>query len=99
MGKKDKRKRVLPPLTFESLVLPFYSQALVALGRLPDGREDKGGKVDLELAARLIDLIDLLAEKTKGNLTKEEEEFLQMVSAELKIIFYRAAGKGEEGAN
>ena len=96
MGKEEKRKRVIPPLKFESLVLPFYTQALVALGRLPEGGESRK-EVDLELASRLIDLIDLLADKTRGNLTKEEEEFLHMISAELKIIFYRVAGKGEEG--
>ncbi len=90
------RKRVIPPLKFESLVLPFYTQALVAMGYLSESEEKSKKELDLELAARLIDLIDLLAEKTKGNLSEEEEKFLNTISTELKIIYYRVTGKGNE---
>ena len=92
---KGGKKRVIPPLKLESLVLPFYTQALVAMGYLSES-EEGSKELDLELAARLIDLIDLLKEKTKGNLSEEEEKFLNTISTELKIIYYRVTGRGDE---
>ncbi len=86
MGKKE----VIPPLEFSSIVLPFYTKALEALGEIGENRE-----VDLELACRLIDLLDLLAEKTKGNLSEKEEEFLNGISAQLKILYFKRS-KGDE---
>ncbi len=75
------KKEVIPPLEFSSLVMPFYARALEAL--------DKG---ELALAMRLIDLIDLLHEKTRGNLTEEEREFITSTAASLKILYFKKAG-------
>jgi len=86
MGKKE----VIPPLDFTSLVLPFYTKAMEALGEVGESNE-----VNLELACRLIDLLDLLAEKTRGNLKKEEEEFLNSITAQLKILYFKRS-KGDE---
>ncbi len=85
MGKKE----VIPPLEFSSILLPFYTKALEALGEI-----EKGG-VNLPLASRLIELIDLLEEKTRGNLSKEEKEMITSISAQLKIIYFKRS-KGNE---
>ena len=65
----------LPPLDFSSIILPFYSQALLKLGLLgdPDKTEQE---VNLNLARRLIDILDLIKDRTKGNLKPDEAVFL-----------------------
>ena len=85
MGKKE----VIPPLEISSILLPFYTKALEALGEV-----EKGG-INLPLASRLIELIDLLEEKTRGNLSKEEKEMITSISTQLKIIYFKRS-KGDE---
>lgn len=91
--KKDKveeKKGFLPPLDFVSIVLPFYTQALVKLGQTENPLTQKKEE-NLELAKRLIDILDLLKEKTKGNLTPEEENFLTASIDQLKMIYLEKA--------
>jgi hypothetical protein len=89
-NKKDKDEQeapfVLPPLEFSSIVLPFFSQGMILLGQV---EEDKGKKEDknIDLAKRLIELLDLLKEKTQGNLKTEEEQFLEASLHQLKLAF------------
>jgi hypothetical protein len=96
--KKDKEKektpevqeRLIPPLDFSSLVLPFYSQALMKLGLMKDPQNNKEEE-DLELTKRLIDLLDLLKDKTKGNLNPEEKNFLDTCLQQIKMIYMEKA--------
>ena len=96
--KKDKEKektpeeqeRLIPPLDFSSLVLPFYTQALMKLGLMKDPHSNKEDE-DLELTKRLIDLLDLLKDRTKGNLDPEEEKFLETCLQQLKMIYMEKA--------
>ncbi|MBN1940410.1 MAG: DUF1844 domain-containing protein [Candidatus Aminicenantes bacterium] len=79
-------KPFLPPLDFSSIIAPFYTQALIKLGLIPDpvkGEPD----VNLPLARRLVDLLDLLADRTKGRLEPEEEKFLDSVLSQLKMHY------------
>lgn len=95
-GKKTERERpeeqkeILPPLEFSSLVLPFFTQALIKLGLAEDPLA-KTKEEDLDLAKRLIDLLDILKERTKGNLKNEEEKFLTACLHQLKIAFMEKA--------
>jgi hypothetical protein len=86
----DQEKDLLPPLNFSSLFLPFYTQALIKLGAAEDPFSKKVGE-NLELAKRLIDLLDLLKEKTKGNLKSEEESLLGNGLHQLKIMYMEKA--------
>lgn len=79
----DKNKEFLPPLDFSSIVYPFYTQALLKLGLLEEPVKAKTGQ-NLELARRLIDILDLLKERTNGNLKPEEEKFIQTCLQQLK---------------
>lgn len=88
--KEEKPQRILPALDFSSLVLPFYTQALIKLGMATDPATEKQEE-DLELAKRLIDLIDLLKERTKGNLKSEEEKFLAACLQQLKMAYMEKA--------
>ena len=67
--------RGLPPANFVTLVSTIASQALFALGAMPDPQTQKR-YVNLELAKHQVDTLKVLEEKTKGNLTDEEKALL-----------------------
>ena len=88
--KPEEQKEIIPPLDFSSLILPFYTQALIKLGLAKDFISEKQER-DLELAKRLIDLLDLLKDRTKGNLKPEEEKFLSSCLQQLKLSYMEKA--------
>ena len=83
-------KKILPPLDFSSLVLPFFTQALIELGETEDP-EAKNIEENLQLTQRLIDLLGLLREKTYGNLKSEEERFLDQCLHQLRMAYMEKA--------
>ena len=66
--------------------MSIAASALISLGLAPDPQSNKT-KVNLDLARFNIDLLEMLSEKTKGNLAKEELEFMNQVLADLKMKF------------
>ena len=58
----------------------------MGLGMIPSGAEGEQ-KVDLELARQNIDLLELMQEKTKGNLTPEEDKLLEQLLFETRLRF------------
>jgi len=80
----------LPPLEFGSIVFPFYTQALVKMGLMDDPIRGVPA-VDVEFAKRLIDLLDLLQERTRGNLKPEEADFLESCLVQLKMHYMQKA--------
>jgi beta-phosphoglucomutase-like phosphatase (HAD superfamily) len=86
---KEEAPFVLPPLDFSSIVLPFFSQALLTLGQIKDDEEKK--EPHLDLAKRMIDLLELLKERTKGNLKPEEEQFIDASLHQLKLVYMEKA--------
>ncbi len=92
-NKKEKEEEiplVLPPLEFSSIVLPFFTQGLILLGQIEEGEEKKEEK-NIDLVRRMIELLDLLKEKTGGNLKTEEEQFLNASLHQLKMAFMEKA--------
>lgn len=81
-----KGKPFLPPLDFSSIIAPFYVPAKIKLGLLVDPHKGEL-ETDLPHARRLIDLLDLLADRTKGRLEADEEKFLEFVLQELKTRY------------
>ena len=79
-GKTPKNTGASPPMLgvprFLDLVQSLQMGAMVGLGLL-QGPDGKRPPVDLPSAKDAIDLLGILQEKTKGNLTKEEEEVLR----------------------
>jgi len=93
-SKKEEKKEVplvLPPLEFSSLVLPFFTQGLLSLGQIKEEEEEKEDTQNLSLAKRMIDLLDLLKERTKGNLKPEEEQFIESSLHQLKLSYMEKA--------
>jgi hypothetical protein len=79
-----------PGLDFNAFVLSLGSSALIHLGEAPDPESGKTLEPDLVLAQGSIDLLALLEEKTKGNLTPDESRFLQTMLYDLRRRFVSA---------
>ena len=92
--KKQEEKQARGPLpegNFAALVSMLTTQALFALGLIQvKGQEEK--EPDLEMAKYNIDILETIQEKTKGNLTKEEEKVLSNTLNELRMGYVRVAG-------
>ena len=76
----------LPPASFLLLATTLATQAMAGLGQLPDPIENKP-IVNLQLAQHYIDMLSVLEEKTKGNLTDEEQEMLGSVLYQLRSVY------------
>jgi Domain of unknown function (DUF1844) len=74
-----------PPVTFEQLVQQFYLSAMIQMGA--GAQEGQRPRVDILGAKQTIDLLGVLAEKTKGNLTPTEDRMLQAVLFEARMAF------------
>lgn len=77
---------------FASLVMQHTNLALVFLGKLPHPH-DQQLRTDLDAARVSIDTLEMLADKTRGNLTKIEQEFLQHSLTELRMHFVEAVDR------
>jgi len=75
----------LPPVTFEHLVQQLYVTAMIQLGLMT--QEGQRARVDILGARQTVDLLGLLAEKTKGNLSDTEDRTLQSALFEARMAF------------
>lgn len=81
-----------PPLDFTTFILSMSTSALIHLGESIPGVPQQG-EVNLELARQTIDLLGLLEEKTRGNLTGEEERLLTQILFDLRMRFVEKSKK------
>lgn len=79
-----------PPVNFSTFLVSLASSALASLGHA-DGVGTAPVQRDLRLARHTLDLINLLAEKTKGNLDEEEAALLNTMQKELNEKYAAAA--------
>jgi hypothetical protein len=84
-----------PLLTFTGFVLSLASTAAIHFGDLPDPDSGQPAEVNLGGAAQMIEILALLEQKTKGNLTAEERSILEQVLYELRMRFVDATGAGK----
>jgi Domain of unknown function (DUF1844) len=74
-----------PPVSFDQIVQSIYLTALVQLGaHAPEGQQPR---VDILGARQSIDMLGILAEKTKGNLNEDEFRLLDSALFELRMAF------------
>jgi hypothetical protein len=80
----------MPPASFEMLLTTLATEALMALGQIP---HPLTGKVELhrDQAKYLIDTIEMLGEKTKGNLTPDEQQMVETLLHQLRMAFVASA--------
>jgi hypothetical protein len=80
----------LPPASFSFLVLSLRAQAEMQLGLMHFGPEPKP-EADLPIARHTIDMMGVLLEKTKGNLSLEEQRLLENSLTELRFRFVQVS--------
>lgn len=71
------------------LIMSIASSAVMAMGLSPDPQTGKVTK-DKQMARFNIDLLLVLQQKTKGNLTKDESDFLENLISDLQMKFISA---------
>ena len=85
-----------PTIDFNTFILSLSTSALMHLGKLPGADDDS--TVNLAHAKQSIDCIALLEEKTRGNLTGEEERLITEVLYDLRLQFVAARKAADEQA-
>ncbi len=85
---QQQEPRALPDVDFSSFILSLAASAQISLGLAPDPQSNLTAQ-NLPAAKQMIDLLGMLKDKTKGNLGKEEQELLDMVLANLRILYVK----------
>lgn len=80
----------LPPANFSSLVSMLGTQAFYAMGFIRT-REDQEPVQDLQMAKYNVDLLGVLQEKTKNNLSEEDHKLLDETLQQLRMAFVQAS--------
>jgi len=88
----------LPPPTFEFLVFSLKMQAEMRLGLLKFGEEAEDAP-DLPAARHAIDMLGMLAEKTRGNLSMDEQRLIENSLTELRFRFVQVSESGAKAAS
>lgn len=78
----------LPEIDFSSFIFSLSTSALLHLGEVPDPTTKKREK-NLPLAKQTIDILGMLKEKTKGNLTPDEEKLIENILTDLRWRYVR----------
>ena len=82
---KDSNNDVMEP-DFFRYIQGFVTQILIHLGEI-DNPLQQNKTINLDLAKYSIDLLDLIKQKTEGNLTEEEEKFINGALYDLRMKF------------
>ena len=85
-------------MTFVTFVLSMGRTAAVHFGDVPDPATGRPGAANLAAAQQVIDILGILEEKTRGNLSAEERRLLEQLVAELRLRYVRATGGPGAGA-
>ena len=81
----------LPAIDFSTFIMSLNASALVHLGVIDDPMTGQRVK-NLPLGKQTVDMLRMLQEKTRGNLTEEESKLLQGILYDLKIAYVRQKG-------
>lgn len=79
-----------PEIDFSSFILSLTATAQISLGLAPDPQSNLTSQ-NIPAAKQMIDLIGLLRDKTKGNLSKDEQELIDTVLTNLRMLYVRTA--------
>jgi hypothetical protein len=80
-----------PEITFSSFLFSLSTSAFVHLGAVPDPGTGEADR-NLPLAKQTIDLLGILREKTRNNLTQEEEDLFDHLLYDLRMRYIKEAG-------
>ncbi len=85
----DQPSQKAPPLDFGGFIISLYSTAIYHLGGFQDPVSGKTS-LNLDLAKQNIDIIGIIEEKTRGNLTQDEERLVKQTLYDLRMKFIEA---------
>ncbi len=85
------RAGMLPPASLEMLVTTLAAEAMISMGQMPAPGSEQP-QIDLPQSKYVIDLLAVLQEKTKGNLTEHEEKVMQEVLHQLRVAYVAVQG-------
>ena len=92
--KEEEPRPSMPEANFSGLVSMLATQAFYALGLIrPEGDEDKKVEPDWDIAKFKIDMLGMLEEKCKDNLTEEEAGLLKSTLDQLRMLFVQLSKK------
>ena len=92
--KEEEPRPPMPEANFSGLVSMLATQAFYALGLIrPEGDEEKKVEPDWQIAKFNIDMLGMLEEKCKGNLTDEEASLLKSTLDQLRMLFVQLSKK------
>jgi hypothetical protein len=90
MDQDDRERPPLPPASLATLISNFATQALIGLGRLPGPGAEKP-EIDLEMARYAIDMIEVLEQKTAGNVDETETQLMRTALDDLRMAYLNVA--------
>lgn len=83
-------RRELPPLDFGGMIISLGTSVMISLGATPDPVSG-GSEIDLLGARNAIDMLEIIQEKTRGNLTPEEDQLLGKLLFDAHVAFVKAS--------
>lgn len=86
-------------INFAAFVLSLAHTAAVHFGDVPDPVTGQAAERNLPAAQQMIDILALMEEKTRGNLTAEERQLLEQLLYELRMRFVEVAKEGAAGSS
>lgn len=84
---QERREGVLPKVDFATFVLSLGTTALYQMGLAPDPATGESQESDLLAARQTVDTLEMLREKTRGNLEEEERKLIDSLLYELRMRF------------
>ena len=94
MSEEQTQDRTDSAVTFLGFVLSLAHTAAVHFGDVADPVSNQTHPANLPAAQQMIDILALLEEKTRGNLTAEERQFLEQILYELRLRYVEASKEG-----
>jgi len=88
-GDSPEQEAVLPEINFINFLFSISTSALIQMGEIEDPISQQTVK-NLPLAKQTIDLIGMLKEKTKGNLTPDEAKLIENILFDLRMRYVKA---------
>lgn len=79
--------RELPKVDFSTFVLSLATAALYQLGALPDPASGRPAEADPLVARQTLETLEMLREKTQGNLTEEERKLIDSLLYDLRLRY------------
>jgi hypothetical protein len=83
-------QRSLPEVDFGTFVISLGTSALYHLGMVPDPETGQPAEPNLPIARQTIDTVEMLQNKTQGNLSEEESNLIKNLLTELRMHYLEA---------